>query len=49
MRFLKARFKNYIGFYNGMGLEEVTIELSKCTHNIVLIEGRNGSPASRHF
>lgn len=42
MRFLKARFKNYIGFYNGMGLDEINIDFSKCTHSIVLIEGANG-------
>lgn len=42
MRYLKSRFKNYIGFYNGMGLEEVIIDFRKCTHNILLITGANG-------
>ena len=46
MRYLRAKFKNYIGFLNGMGLYEVDIDFSKCTHNIVLIEGRNGSGKS---
>ena len=42
MRYLRARFRNYIGFYNGMGLEDIDIDFSKCTHSIVLIEGANG-------
>ena len=46
MRYLRAKFKNYIGFYNGMGLNEIDIDFSKCQHNIVLIEGKNGSGKS---
>ena len=46
MRFLRSRFKNYIGFYNGMGLDEIDIDFTKCTHNIVLIDGKNGSGKS---
>ena len=46
MRYLRATFKNYIGFFNGMGLYKVDIDLSKCTHNIVLIQGCNGSGKS---
>lgn len=42
MKYLRAKFKNYIGFYNGMGLNEIDVDLSKCQHNIVLITGRNG-------
>ena len=39
MKYLRATFKNYIGFFNGMGLYKVDIDLSKCIHNIVLIQG----------
>lgn len=46
MRYLQAVFKNYIGFYNGMGLTEVNVDFRKCTHNIVLIVGKNGSGKS---
>ena len=46
MKYLQATFKNYIGFYNGMGLYEVSIDFRKCTHNIILITGKNGSGKS---
>ena len=46
MRYLRATFKNYIGFFNGMGLYKVDIDLTKCIHNIVLIQGCNGSGKS---
>lgn len=46
MKYLQATFKNYIGFYNGMGLYEVNIDFRKCQHNIVLITGKNGSGKS---
>ena len=42
MRIVHAYFKGYIGFYNGMGLDKLEIDLSKCKHNIVLIVGKNG-------
>lgn len=42
MRYLRATFKGYIGFYSGLGLETVDIDFSKSTHNIVLITGMNG-------
>ena len=46
MRYLRARFINYIGFYNGMNLTEVDIDFSKCSHQIVLIRGGNGKGKS---
>lgn len=46
MKYLQATFKNYIGFYNGMGLYEVTIDFRKCMHNIIIISGKNGSGKS---
>ncbi len=42
MKYLRAEFKNYIGFYNGMGLDKIEIDFTKCQHNIVLIMGANG-------
>lgn len=46
MKYLQATFKNYIGFYNGMGLYEVNIDFRKCMHNIIIISGKNGSGKS---
>ena len=46
MRYLRATFRNYIGFYNGMGLNEIDIDFTRCKHNIVLITGLNGSGKS---
>ena len=42
MRYLYAGFKGYIGFYNGLGLNHIEIDFSKCKNNIVLISGING-------
>lgn len=42
MRYIYACFKNYIGFYNGLGLEKLEIDLSKSRNNIILISGING-------
>ena len=46
MKFLKLYLKNYIGIYNGMGLREITIDFSQCTHRIVMLRGDNGSGKS---
>ena len=46
MKYLHCKFINYIGIYNGMGLTEISIDFTKCIHNIVLITGRNGSGKS---
>lgn len=46
MRYIYACFKGYIGFYNGLGLEKVEIDFSKCRNNIVLICGANGTGKS---
>lgn len=40
---------NYIGIYNGMGLENISIDFSKCRNNIVVIKGDNGSGKSTIF
>ncbi len=42
MRYLRAKFKGYIGFYSGLGLEIVDIDFTRSTHNIILITGING-------
>lgn len=46
MRYLYACFKGYIGFYNGLGLDKVEIDFTKCRNNIVLISGKNASGKS---
>lgn len=46
MKYLKAYFKGYIGFFNGMGVEEISIDFTRCMHNIILIIGKNGSGKS---
>lgn len=42
MKYLRARFTGYVGFYSGMGLEVLDIDFSKATHSIILIIGNNG-------
>jgi DNA repair exonuclease SbcCD ATPase subunit len=46
MKLLEANLKGYIGFYNGMGLDEVHIDFRKCQNDIILIIGMNGSGKS---
>ena len=46
MIYTHARFENYIGFYNGMGLNVVDIDFTLCRHNVILISGMNGSGKS---
>lgn len=43
MKIELLRMKNYIGIYNGLGREEITIDFSKSKHKIILIKGDNGS------
>lgn len=49
MRLLRLRLKNYIGIFNGMGLEDIEIDFSKCTHRILIIKGDNGTGKSTIF
>ena len=42
MRYTYACFKGYIGFWNGLGLDKVEIDFTKCRNNIVVISGING-------
>jgi len=49
MRLLRLRLKNYIGIFNGMCLEDIEIDFSKCTHRILIIKGDNGTGKSTIF
>ena len=43
MKILKATFKNFIGFKDGMGLNELSLDFSKSKNRIILIKGNNGT------
>ena len=49
MRLHSLSLVNYIGVYNGMGLDIIDIDFSKCKNNIVVIKGDNGSGKSTIF
>ena len=49
MRLLKLELDNYIGIYNGSGLEHLEIDFSKCINKVVVIRGANGSGKSSLF
>lgn len=46
MKFLNIKLTGYIGIYNGMGLPEIEIDLSKAKHKLLIIKGANGSGKS---
>lgn len=46
MRINYLELHNYAGIYNGMELNELVIDFSKCQHKICLIKGDNGSGKS---
>ena len=46
MKFLNIKLTGYIGIYNGMGLNEIEIDLSKMRHKLLIIKGANGSGKS---
>lgn len=46
MKFLNIKLIGYIGIYNGMGLNEIEIDLSKSKHKLLIIKGANGSGKS---
>ena len=46
MKFLSVYLSNYIGIYNGMGLYDIHIDMSKCRNRITIIRGDNGSGKS---
>jgi hypothetical protein len=43
MKILKAKFKNFIGFKDGMQLDELNLDFSKGKNRIILIKGNNGT------
>lgn len=45
MKMLMARLKNYIGIYNGIGKNDITLQFEDAKH-IITIEGPNGSGKS---
>lgn len=49
MRLMSLKLQNYIGIYNGLGLNEIFIDFSKCIHRILIIKGDNGSGKSTLF
>lgn len=46
MRYKWIQLQGYIGFYNGMGLNEINIDFTKCKSNKIVIRGSNGSGKS---
>ena len=46
MRYLNITLINYIGIYNGMGINEISIDFTKCKSNKILISGINGAGKS---
>ena len=49
MRFTGIQLENYIGIYNGLGMNNIYIDMSKATHRILLIRGENGSGKTTIF
>lgn len=42
MRFLYVKLSGYIGLYNGLGVNDITIDFTKCKNKITVISGPNG-------
>lgn len=42
MRLHSIYLENFIGIYNGMGLNKLSIDFTKCTHRILVIKSDNG-------
>lgn len=42
MRYLYARLVGYIGIYNGLGINNIEIEFTRCKNKITVISGPNG-------
>ena len=42
----RLKLVNYGGIYNGLGLEEIEIDFTRCQHRIILVKGDNGSGKS---
>lgn len=46
MRFTYLKLVNNVGIYNGLNLNEIFIDFTKCQNKIILIKGLNGSGKS---
>ena len=46
MRILRLILEGYVGIYNGLGLDKIDINFSKCKNRICVIKGDNGSGKS---
>lgn len=46
MRYESIELIGYIGFFNGMGLTQIKIDLTQCQSNKIIIRGSNGSGKS---
>lgn len=46
MKFASIYLSNYIGIYNGMGIYDIHIDMTKCKNRITIIRGDNGSGKS---
>lgn len=46
MKFLNIKLTGYIGFYQGMKLEQIEIDLTKSNNRLIIIKGANGSGKS---
>ena len=49
MRLKMVRLENYAGIMNGMGLNVIEIDFTRCTHRMIVIKGDNGSGKSTLF
>ena len=46
MKLVSAKFKCLKGIYSKSGIKEISIDFTKCRHNIIYIVGKNGSGKS---
>lgn len=46
MKYKSIELINYAGIYNGMGLNQIKIDFTKCVSNKIIIRGSNGSGKS---
>ena len=46
MRYKSIELINYAGIYNGMGVNQISIDFTKCISNKIIIRGSNGSGKS---
>ena len=46
MKYKSIELVNYAGIYNGMGINQIKIDFTKCISNKIIIRGSNGSGKS---